>query len=256
MLTEFSLEGKIAIITGASRGLGKSIALAFADAGTDLVITARTATDIRNTAVEIADQTKRKVIGISADVRSIDQIDDLVHTTIEEFGCIDILVNNAGGTFPASMMNISEKGFDTLIRENLKSVYMCSQAVAKVMMNQKRGAIVNTTSIAGIGCSTFSAPYGASKAGIISLTKTMAVELANYNIRVNAVAPGAMATTATNQFDDLYPGLVKRIPMRRLGKPEEVTGAYIYLASEASSYVTGAVLVLDGGLLAASGIID
>jgi NAD(P)-dependent dehydrogenase (short-subunit alcohol dehydrogenase family) len=255
-LSQFSLEGKVAIVTGASRGLGRAIASAFADAGADLVISARTAADIQSTALEMAKQKKRKVIGVAADARFREQVDNLVNETMKEFGRIDILINNAGGTFAASSMKISEGGFDALVRENLKSVFMCSQAVGEKMISQKKGVIINSASYAGIGCANFNPVYGASKAGILSLTRTMAVELAGYNIRVNAVAPGTMATANANLVGQNYPNTTKRIPLGRLGNPEEVTGAYLYLASEASSYVTGTVIVVDGGLLAAAGLLE
>jgi NAD(P)-dependent dehydrogenase (short-subunit alcohol dehydrogenase family) len=253
-LDQFSLDGKIAIVTGASRGLGKAIALAIADAGADLAIASRTEANIQDTAAEIVEQKKRRVLAITADVRYQDQVDNLVSETIKEFGRIDILVNNAGGTFSAPWMTISEGGFDALIRENLKSVFMCSQAVAEKMISQKKGVIINNSSIAGIGCSIFSAPYGAAKAGIISLTKTMAVELGCYNIRVNAVAPGTIITPESLQVAKKYPSSTENTPLNRMGTPEEVSGAFIFLASDASSYVTGTVITIDGGIMANAGL--
>jgi NAD(P)-dependent dehydrogenase (short-subunit alcohol dehydrogenase family) len=246
-LNHFSLEDKVAIVTGAGRGIGKAIALGLADAGAAVVVAARTASDIENTAAEIEKKGK-KALAVPTDVRLIDQVNNLVNRTVKEFGKIDILVNNAGGSFNVPTMDLSEGGWDAIVRENLKSVFLCSQTAAKVMMNQKRGAIVNIASIAGLGAYNFNASYGAAKAGVISLTKTMAVDLAKYNVRVNAIAPGFIATEGIMQLFGAHPEAAKQIPLARLGNPEDIVGGAIYLASDASLYVTGATLVIDGGL--------
>ncbi len=246
-LNNFSLADRVAIVTGAGRGIGKSIALGLADAGATVVVAARTASDIENTAAEIEKKGK-KALAVPTDVRLSDQVNNLVNRTMKEFGEIDILVNNAGGSFNVPTMDISEGGWDAIVRENLKSVFLCSQAAAKVMIDQKRGAIVNIASIAGLEAYIFSAPYGAAKAGVISLTKTMAVDLAKYNIRVNAIAPGFIATEGIIQLFGAHPEASKQIPLSRLGNPEDIVGGVIYLASDASLYVTGETLVIDGGL--------
>ncbi len=246
-LNIFSLADKVAIVTGAGRGIGKAIALGLADAGAYVVVAARTASDIENTAFEI-EKKGTKALAVPTDVRLSDQVNNLVNATMNKFGRIDVLVNNAGGSFNVPVMNMSEGGWDAIIRENLKSVFLCSQTTAKVMIDQKRGVIINIASIAGLEAYVFNASYGAAKAGVISLTKTMAMELAKYNIRVNAIAPGFIATEGVLQLFAHHPEVSKQIPLARLGNPEDIVGGVIYLASDASVYVTGETLVIDGGL--------
>ncbi|HIE16593.1 MAG TPA: SDR family oxidoreductase [Dehalococcoidia bacterium] len=238
---------KVAIVTGAGRGIGKAIALGLAEAGAAVVVAARTAQDIEKTASEIKRQ-GGKSLAIPTDVRLSEQVNNLIDGTVKEFNRVDILVNNAGGSFNVATMKMSEGGWDAIIRENLKSVFLCSQSAARVMIQQKRGAIVNIASVAGIDAYVFNAAYGAAKAGIMHLTKTMAVDLARHNIRVNAIAPGYIATEGMLQLFGAHPEAVKQIPLARLGRPEDIVGGVIYLASDASLYVTGETLVIDGGL--------
>jgi 3-oxoacyl-[acyl-carrier protein] reductase len=218
------------------------------------VVAARTASDIEATAGEIAAK-GRKALAVPTDVRQSDQVDNLVDKAVAQFGTIDILVNNAGGYFVASTTELSEGGWDAIIRENLKSVFLCSKAAAKVMMGQKKGNIINVASVVGFRAYSSNAAYGAAKAGIINFTKTLAVDLAPYNIRVNAIAPGFIATPGSLQLLEVDKGLkamVDRIPLGRLGQPEEVAQGIVYLASDAASYVTGQTLIVDGGV--ASGL--
>jgi len=252
----FNLDGKVAIVTGAGRGIGKAIALGLADAGADVVAAARTATDIEATAEEIRAK-GRKSLAVPTDVRLADQVSNLVEKSVAEFGRIDILVNNAGGSFIAGTMDLSEGGWDAIVRENLKSVFLCSKAAAKVMISQKEGNIISIASVAGIASYTLCAPYGAAKAGIINFTKTLAMDLAPYNIRVNAIAPGFIASGGLLQLLGMKPdtseqekggGFLEHIPLGRYGQPEDIVGGIIYLVSDASSYVTGQTLVIDGGL--------
>lgn len=254
VLSSFSLTGRVAIVTGAGRGIGKAIALGLADAGADVVVAARTASDIEATAGEITAK-GRKALAVPTDVRQSDQVDNLVDKAVAQFGTIDILVNNAGGYFVASTTELSEGGWDAIIRENLKSVFLCSKAAAKVMMGQKKGNIINVASVVGFRAYSSNAAYATAKAGIINFTKTLAVDLAPYNIRVNAIAPGFIATPGSLQLLEVDKGLkamVDRIPLGRLGQPEEVAQGIVYLASDASSYVTGQTLIVDGGV--ASGL--
>jgi len=249
-LSLFSLDSRVALVTGAGRGIGKAIALGLADAGADLVVAARTASDVNATASEIVAR-GRKALAVPTDVRLGDQVNKLVEKTMAQFSRIDILVNNAGGTFAVPTMELSEGGWDAIIRENLKSVFLCSKAVAKVMIEQKKGSIINMASIAGLRGYTMSAAYGAAKAGIIEFTKTLSIDLGLHNIRVNCIAPGSIATEGWQQLQKTEPermqGRLAFIPLRRFGNPEDIVGAAIYLASEASSYVTGQTLVIDGG---------
>jgi NAD(P)-dependent dehydrogenase (short-subunit alcohol dehydrogenase family) len=245
----FSLAGRVAVVTGAGRGIGKAIALGLADAGADVVVAARTASDIEATASEVTAK-GRKALAVPTDVRQSDQVDNLVGKAVAQFGTIDIQVNNAGGYFVASTMQLSEGGWDAIIRENLKSVFLCSKAAAKVMMEHKKGTIISIASVVGFRAYSSNPAYGAAKAAIINFTKTLAIDLAPYNIRVNAIAPGFIATPGSVQLlevDTVLKAMVDRIPLGRLGQPEEVAQGVVYLASDASSYVTGQTLLIDGG---------
>jgi NAD(P)-dependent dehydrogenase (short-subunit alcohol dehydrogenase family) len=246
----FRLTGKVAIVTGAGRGIGKAIALGLANAGADIVVAARTAGDIDTTAGEITAK-GRRALAVPTDVRLSGQVANLIEKTVAEFERIDILVNNAGGSFTIPTMELSEDGWDAIIRENLKSVFLCCKAAAKVMISQGKGSIVNIASVAGLRGYTFNAAYGAAKAGIIEFTKTLAIDLASHNIRVNAIAPGYIVTPGMLQLDkpERIQAMSRHIPLSHLGQPEDIVGGVIYLASDASSYVTGETLLIDGGLL-------
>lgn len=245
--TPFDLSGKVAIVTGASAGLGKSMALGLARAGADVAVCARTVEKIEAAAAEIR-TTGARALAVATDVRDAGQIDHMLEKTLEAFGKVDILVNNAGGHFEKTPLELSERGWDAVIKENLTSVFLFSQAVAKIMRNQKRGSIINNSSVAGLGSYSINASYGAAKAGIISLTKTLAKELAPYNVRVNVIAPGLMATETVKPFYNSRSEMLSKVPMGRYGEPEEMVGPAVFLASDASSYVTGSTIVVDGGL--------
>jgi NAD(P)-dependent dehydrogenase (short-subunit alcohol dehydrogenase family) len=245
-LDHFKLSDRVAVVTGAGRGIGRSIALGLAGAGAHVVVAARTPSEIKDTATKIR-KLDRKSLAIPTDVRLSDHVNKMVENTLEIYGKIDILVNNAGSTFVTRTMEMSEKGWDAIIRENLKSVFLCSQAIAKVMVKQKRGVIVNIASIVGLHAQPLNAAYAAAKAGVINLTKTMATDLAKYNVRVNAIAPGHIATPGSIRLYGELPEAVDQIPLSRAGAPEDIVGGVIYLASDASSYVTGETIVIDGG---------
>ena len=253
-LRMFELTDKVAIVTGSGRGIGKAIAMGYADAGANVVVCARTLAEIEASAAEI--RTKgRRALAVPTDVRNADEIAQLVEKTLNEFGKIDILVNNVGTTFMAPFLAISERGWDALIRENLKPVYLCTQAVVKAMVEWKiPGCIINISSVLGQGASPGTSAYGAAKAGIIQLTQTLAQELVFYNIRVNCIAPGLIDTGSSQQLFSERPDLMNAqigvIGMRRLGRADEIVGAAIYLASEAASYVTGQTITISGGFLA------
>jgi len=246
---DFSLKGKNALITGASRGIGRVLALGMAQAGADVAIASRKLPDLEKVAEEIR-KTGRKCIAIPAHVGRIEEINNLVKRVVDEFGKIDILVNNAA-TNPtmAPAIEIDDRAWDSIMNLNLKGLFFLSQAVAKVMKEKGGGKIINIASIAGISPDILPI-YSISKAGVIMATKVMAQQWAQYNIRANVVAPGMTKTGFSQPLwsnPDILKAVTERNPMARIADPEEMVGAVIYLASDASSYVTGQVLAVDGG---------
>jgi len=246
------LENKVAIVTGGSQGIGKAIALRFAKEGAKIVIANRDIKKGTMTKNEI-EEFGGEAIAISTDITNFDQIKHMVDETEKIFGEIDILVNNAGLLIRSSFMNTSEKIWKKTMDTNLKGTFLCSQEVARRMISREKGGkIINITSIDGkvVYYHGNHASYGVSKAGIIMLTKGMAVELAPKNINVNAIAPGVVKTeisegSMSNQKH--LQEVLKDIPMGRLAKPEEITGAAVFLASEDANYITGTTLYVDGG---------
>lgn len=247
ILTQFSLTGKTAIVTGASRGLGKAMALGLAQAGADVVVA-----DVLDTdpAVKEIETLGVKVLGLKVDVTSPKDIGDMVQKTLQKFKKIDILINNAGVFFPTPVLKMVEKDWDKVMSVNLKGTLMCAKAVGAEMCRQKSGAIINIASIAGIMAIAESAAYNSSKAAIIMLTKTLATEWGKYGVRVNAICPGVMATDMTKDMlaDKGFKTMMQtRVPLGRHGTPEDLQGAALYLVSDAANYTTGHALVVDGG---------
>lgn len=247
----FDLTGRKAIVTGAGKGIGKAIALGLAKAGADVAICDIALPDAEVTAEQIRELGRRSV-PIKADVRIKGDVENLFRRTLEELDDVDILVNNAGGSFAADFMDISERGWDAVVNENLKTVFLCCQEAGKIMIKNKKGNIINISSMAGITGHLTSQPYGAAKAGVINFTKTLSTLWAQYNIRVNAIAPGWTDTEGGKSQMEKIPGQkearIRKIPMGRYGKPEEIAAGVIYLASDAASYVTGITLEIAGGL--------
>lgn len=253
---DFSLTGKVALITGSSRGIGRATALGFARAGAEVVVTSRKLPDLEEVAEEIRGL-GRKSLAVAAHIGRMDELNTLVTKVKEEFGRIDILVNNAG-TSPAAtpMLDLDERLWDAIMNLNLKGLVFLSQAVARVMKEHDGGKIINVASIDGLRPEPMpNGTYAISKAAVIMATKVMAVEWAQYNIRVNAIAPGNVHTRLGDSRFEVIAGyeeeLVKRTPMRRIAEPDEMVGAMIYLASDASSFVTGETIVVDGGAMVA-----
>jgi NAD(P)-dependent dehydrogenase (short-subunit alcohol dehydrogenase family) len=250
---DFSLNGKVALITGGSRGIGKATALGFARAGADVAIASRKLPDLEQVADEIRGL-GRKALPVAVHVARLEEIKSLVQTVNKEFGRIDILVNNAG-TSPAlsPMLDLEERLWDSIMNLNLKGVIFLSQAVARIMKEHDGGTIINVASIAGFRHEPNVGVYSISKSAIVMATKIMGEEWAKYNIRVNAIAPGHIHTRLGDSIFEAVPEYKKefldRVPMRRIGDPDEIVGAMIYLASDASSYVTGTTIVVDGGTL-------
>lgn len=251
----FDLTNKVAIITGSRRGMGKSHALVLAKAGAKVVVNDISLEDCQKVVEEIK-SFNGEAIALKCDVTNKEDIENLVKTTINTFGKIDILVNNAGICEFKPFLELTEKDWDKTINVNLKGYFLVAQRVAQEMVKNKSGSIINIASIAmgqqGIGFLNL-AHYCASKGGIIGLTEAMALELAPYNIRVNAIAPGAIETPMADPLKvdpKVLENTLQRIPFKRLGKPEEVSFLVLFLASEESSYITGSTFVVDGGWLA------
>ena len=246
----FSLENKVAIVTGASRGIGRAIALGFAEAGGDIALAARSEGDLETLAKEI-DSVGRRALVVPTDVRDRSAIQDLIDRTVRELGGLDILVNNAGGSnFMAPIVSLRPQGWDKLRTLNLDSVFHATQIAAQAMVDRGGGSIIQVSSVAGIQGAPGLSPYSAAKAGVILMSRAVAKELAQSNVRLNSIAPGWI-DTPLNEWMTSDEATLKAaeamIPMGRLGRADEIVGAAIYLASDASSFVTGTTLVVDGG---------
>lgn len=243
------LAGKVVLITGATRGIGKGIAEVFAAQGAEVAFTYAGSVD-KAKALESTLSNVTKIKGYQSDASDFDASQKLVEDVISEFGKIDILINNAGITKDNLMLRMSKDDWDKIIKVNLDSVFNLTKAVIKPMMRAKAGSIINMTSVVGVRGGAGQANYAASKAGVIGFTKSIALELGSRNIRCNAIAPGFIETEMTAVLDEkVIDGWKEVIPLKRGGQPEDVANACVFLASEMSSYVTGQVLNVDGGML-------
>ncbi|MGP4041084.1 SDR family NAD(P)-dependent oxidoreductase [Gracilibacillus sp. D59] len=253
---KFQLKDKVSIVTGAAMGLGKAMATALAQAGSHIVIADINYQEAEKTAKELSEQESVDAIAIEMDVTNEDQVNEMVKKVMNHFGKIDVLFNNAGIVMNEKAENTSLADWKKVIDINLTGVFITSQAVGKVMIEQKRGSIVNISSMSGIIANTpqCQASYNASKSGVIMLTKSLAMEWAQHNIRVNSIAPGYMKTELTKPFfengGNMTDTWMNMTPMGRPGQPEELGGIALFLASEASSFVTGSVYTVDGGYTA------
>jgi len=249
--SRISLGGKVALITGGSRGIGRASALAFADAGADVVVASRKLADLEKVAEEIRAK-GRKSLAVASHVAKIEDSKSLVEKVKAEFGRIDILMNNAGtNPYYGPLMDAEEWAWDTTMNVNLKGQFFLSQLVARIMREHGGGNIINTSSVGGIQASGL-AIYSVSKAALIMLTECMAKEWGQYNIRVNAIAPGVIKTRLSEQLwkePEAGKAAVNSCALLRLGEPEDVASVVLFLASDASSYVTGETIVIDGGAL-------
>jgi len=247
---DFSLVGKVAVVTGGSRGIGRAIALGLAEAGADVVVAARKHPGLDSVTGEIL-ALGRQALPIECNVRQRPHLDNLVARTVERFGRLDILVNNAGAN-PAfgDLIDLEEPAWDVVMNTNLKAAFLLSQAAAKVMRDRGGGSIINVASMGGIRYSKGLGAYGVSKAGLIMLTKVLAAELGKYRIRVNAIAPSIIRTGFSEHLwktPEIAGPVLQRTPLGRIGEPEEAAGAVVFLASDAASYISGVVVPQDGG---------
>ncbi len=242
-------ERKVVIVTGATRGIGKEVALKYAQNGYDVAINYVSTVDVEGIKKEFTD------LGVDillepADVSNSTQVQEFVEKVMEKFGRIDVLVNNAGVTRDNLLMRMSEEDFDFVININLKGTFLVTKAVTKYMMKQRFGSIVNISSVVGVAGNSGQCNYSASKAGIIGFTKSVAKELASRNIRSNAIAPGFIATNMTEVLpDNVKESINASIPLKRMGSPKEVANLIYFLGSEESSYITGQIINVDGGMV-------
>jgi dehydrogenase/reductase SDR family protein 4 len=250
----FSLPGKVAIVSGGRRGIGKAIALALAGAGADIAVCDRVVDDGELEAVaEEVKRLGRRSLAVQADITQKADVDSMVQRVVAEFGVIDILVNNAAMNIMAPLLELREDGWDKIIDTDLKGYYLCSQAAGKQMVEQKGGSIINIASTAAVKAAPEMGAYCIAKAGVVMLTRVLALELAQYNIRVNAIAPHMVKTKFSQPLwsdPETLKQIEAEIPLGRLAEPGDIIGSVLFLASDASAYITGHTIILDGGLSA------
>lgn len=242
-------EGKVAVVTGAARGIGRAIALRLARGGARVVVNYRENATAANEVVEQVLAGGGQAFAFMADVRQPSQAQGLIEAAVETYGRLDILVNNAGTTRDTLLMRMSEEDWDIVVDTNLKGAFNCIKSASRQMMRQRYGRIVNITSVAGLGGNVGQANYAAAKAGLIGLTKTVAKEMGSRSITCNAVAPGLVRTDLTASLPpELVQVAIERTPLGRTGTPEEIAEAVVFLASDQAGFITGQVLAVDGGL--------
>lgn len=249
----FSLEGKSALVTGGGKGIGRALALALAEAGADVAVASRTQSDLEKVAEEIRGK-GGKGLAVTANTVDKQSVTDMVEKTVKEFGKIDILVNNAGNATTTPFLKITEEEWNSIINVNLKGYFFTAQAAGAYMIKARYGRIINVSSAMGTAPLGFMAHYAASKGGVDSMTKSLALEWANRGITVNAIAPGYFLTDITRSAhgdEKMNNLIINKTPMGRWGELDELTGIVIYLASDASKYTTGTVIPVDGGWTAA-----
>ncbi|MGY5351397.1 3-oxoacyl-[acyl-carrier-protein] reductase [Wenyingzhuangia sp. IMCC45533] len=246
------LENKTAIITGATRGIGKGIALEFAKQGANVAFTYSSSVEAANALESELSSLGVKAKGYQSNAADFDAAQELASEVLKEFGAIDVLINNAGITKDNLLMRISEEDFDKVLEVNLKSVFNLTKAVIRPMMKQRAGSIINMSSVVGVQGNAGQTNYAASKAGMLGFSKSVALELGSRNIRCNAIAPGFIETEMTAKLDEaVVDGWRQGIPLKRGGQPKDIANACVFLASDMSSYITGQTLNVDGGMITA-----
>jgi 3-oxoacyl-[acyl-carrier protein] reductase len=244
------LQGKVALVTGASRGIGRAIALELARQGAKVAVNYAGSEAKANEVVAEILEMGGEAFAVQADVSKAEAVDNMVKEVLDRFGRIDILVNNAGITRDNLIMRMKEEEWDEVININLKGVFNCTKAVTRPMMKQRYGRIINIASIVGVSGNPGQANYVAAKAGVIGLTKTTAKELASRNITVNAIAPGFITTDMTDKLsEEVREEMLKQIPLARFGEPKDIARVAVFLASDAADYMTGQTLHVDGGMV-------
>ncbi|ATW24656.1 3-oxoacyl-[acyl-carrier-protein] reductase [Candidatus Formimonas warabiya] len=247
------LEDKVALVTGGSRGIGRTVALKLAQEGCRVAVNYVDFDRNQEEAEEVVSLIKKaggQALSVKGDVANFEEVESMMREVSEYFGRIDILVNNAGITRDNLLMRMKEEDWDAVININLKGTFHCCKSVVKLMMKQKYGKIVNVASVVGLMGNAGQTNYAASKAGIIGFTKSLAREVASRNINVNAVAPGFIATAMTENLpESSQEALLKQIPLQRLGKPEDVAELVVFLASDKAAYITGQTIAVDGGMV-------
>ena len=243
------LEGKVAIVTGASRGIGRAVAINLAQSGADVVVNYSGSEGAAQETVEAVQVLGRKAIKIKANVANVDEVASMVEEAHKEFGHIDILVNNAGITRDGLLMRMKDEDFDAVIDINLKGVYLVTKAVSKIMMKQRYGRIISMSSVVGVMGNAGQVNYSASKAGIIGMTMSLAREVGSRGITVNAIAPGFIKTAMTDVLpDDIKDSMAKQIPLGVFGEVSDIANTVVFLASDDAKYITGQTIHVDGGM--------
>lgn len=253
VIDRFRLDGKVALVTGGARGLGKTMATALAEAGATIALAGRSKDACQEAATAIANATGRKALAFAADVTKIADVEQLANDVDRELGQIDILVNNAGINIRGPIQQLTEADWDAVVDTNLKGPFLCARTIGPRMVARGWGRVINLGSVLGVIALPGRAPYASSKAGIINLTRVLALEWAGTGVTANAICPGAFATEMNRSLLEdpvKYKEFVAQIPMGRWGELDELTGAVVYLASDASSYMTGTPLFIDGGWIA------
>ena len=250
-MDSYPLSGKVAVVTGGRRGIGRAIALALAGAGADIALGDRTVDDgqLEAAAAEVK-KLGRRSLAVKADITSKAEVDNFVRKVADELGAVDILVNNAATNVRAPLLELGEDGWDRVINTDLKGCYLCAQAAGRIMVEQRRGNIINIASTAALKAAPQMGAYCIAKAGVVMLTKVLAVELGQYNIRVNAVAPYIVKTKFSQPLwsePEALKQIEAEIPVGRLAETGDIVGAVLFLAADASSYITGQTIIVDGG---------